>query len=47
MTKDQYEIAVIKRAEHIARILAKGCDVELRGDKTKGIKVIKVEKKEV
>ena len=45
----EYEIQqkIIERSAEIARILAKDTDCEIRRDRTKGIKVLKVDKKEV
>lgn len=47
MTETEIKAKIIERAAEIAKVLSKNKDCEIRKDRTKGIKVIRVEKKEV
>jgi len=47
MTETEIKNKIIERSKEIARILAKDRDCEIRKDRTKGIKVISVDKREV
>ncbi len=47
ITEMEIKDQIVKRSEEIARILAKDKDCEIRKDRTKGIKVISVDKREV
>ena len=46
MNRDEVEKTIRFRAGQIAKLLEHGYDVELRRDRQKGIKVIKVKKDE-
>ena len=47
MTETEIKNKIIERSKEIARILARDRDCEIRKDRTKGIKVISVDKREV
>lgn len=47
MTEKELQQRIITRSAEIAKIIAKNRDCEIRPDAIKGIKVIRVNKKEV
>ena len=47
MTEKEIQQRIIEQSEKIARIIASDTDIELRRDRKLGIKVLKVEKKEI
>lgn len=47
MSEKEIQKKIIENSEKIARIIASDTDIELRRDRNKGIKVLKVEKKEI
>lgn len=47
MTETEIKAKIIERAAEIAKLLVKGKDCEIRKDRAKGIKVLKVEKREI
>lgn len=47
MTESEIQNKIIERSAEIAKMLLKDKDCEIRKDRTKGIKVISVDKREV
>lgn len=47
ITETEIKDKIVERSKEIARILAKDKDCEIRKDRTKGIKIISVDKREV
>lgn len=47
MTESEIKAKIIERAAEIAKVLSKNKDCEIRKDRVKGIKVIKVDKREI
>lgn len=47
MTESEIREKIIERSADIAKLIAKGKDCEIRKDRVKGIKVIKVDKREI
>lgn len=47
MTETEIKAKIIERAADIAKVLSKNKDCEIRKDRTNGIKIIRVEKREI
>ena len=47
MTEIEIQKKIVERSEEIAKMLLKDKDCEIRKDRTKGIKIIIVDKREV
>lgn len=47
LTESEIKAKIVERAADIAKVLSKDKDCEIRKDRQKGIKVIKVDKREI
>lgn len=47
MTESEIQKKIIERSADIARLIAKDTDCELRRDRNKGVKILRVKKDEV
>lgn len=47
MTETEIQKKIIEKSGEIAKLIHRQKDIELRPDQSKGVKVLKVEKKEV